>query len=38
MELAARTGAWSKSGSPTPAAYGGLCFTAESANGTMKRR
>ena len=36
MELAARTGAWSKSGSPTPAAYGGLCFTAEADNSSVQ--
>ena len=35
MELAARTGAWSKSGSPTPA-YGGLCFTAEADNSSVQ--
>ena len=33
--LGARAGAWSKSGSPTPA-YGGLCFTAESANSSVQ--
>ena len=36
MELATRTGAWAKSGSPTPAAYGGLRFTAESDNSTVQ--
>lgn len=36
MMLGARTGAWAKSGSPTPAAYGGLCFTAESANSSVQ--
>ena len=36
MELAARTGAWSKSGSPTPAAYGGLRFTAEADNSSVQ--
>ena len=36
MALAARTGAWSKSGSPTPAAYGGLCFTAEADNASVQ--
>ena len=35
MELAARTGAWSKSGSPTPA-YGGLRFTAEADNSSVQ--
>ena len=33
---AARTGAWAKSGSPTPAAYGGLRFTAESVNSSVQ--
>ena len=33
--LGARTAAWAKSGSPTPA-YGGLCFTAESANSSVQ--
>ena len=33
---AARTGAWAKSGSPTPAAYGGLRFTAETDNSTVQ--
>ena len=33
---AARTGAWAKSGSPTPAAYGGLCFTADADNSTVQ--
>ena len=36
MGLAARTGAWAKSGSPTPTAYGGLRFTAESANSSVQ--
>ena len=36
MQLAARTGAWTKSGSPTPAAYGGLRFTAEADNSTVQ--
>ena len=36
MMLGARTGAWAKSGSPTPSAYGGLCFTAESANSSVQ--
>ena len=36
MIIGARTGAWAKSGSPTPAAYGGLCFTAESANSSVQ--
>ena len=36
MMLGARAGAWAKSGSPTPAAYGGLCFTAESANSSVQ--
>ena len=36
MQLAARTGAWTKSGSPTPAAYGGLRFTAESVNSSVQ--
>ena len=35
MMLGARTAAWAKSGSPTPA-YGGLCFTAESANSSVQ--
>ena len=35
MGLAARTGAWAKSGSPTPVAYGGLRFTAEAANSSV---
>ena len=35
MMLGARVGAWAKSGSPTPA-YGGLCFTAESANSSVQ--
>ena len=35
MMLGARTGAWAKSGSPTPA-YGGLCFTAETANSSVQ--
>ena len=33
---AARTGAWAKSGSPTPTAYGGLRFTAEADNSTVQ--
>ena len=33
---AARTGAWAKSGSPTPTAYGGLRFTAEAANSSVQ--
>ena len=33
---AARTGAWAKSGSPTPAAYGGLRFTAEADNSSVQ--
>ena len=36
MVLAARTGAWAKSGSPTPTAYGCLRFTAESANSSVQ--
>ena len=36
MQLAARTGAWAKSGSPTPSAYGGLRFTAEADNSTVQ--
>ena len=36
MGLAARTGAWAKSGSPTPATYGGLRFTAEADNSTVQ--
>ena len=36
MQLAARTGAWTKSGNPTPAAYGGLRFTAESVNSSVQ--
>ena len=36
MGLATRTGAWAKSGSPTPAAYGGLRFTAEADNSTVQ--
>ena len=36
MGLAARTGAWAKSGSPTPAAYGGLRFTAEADNSKVQ--
>ena len=35
MMLGARTGAWAKSGSPTPA-YGGLCFTAEADNSSVQ--
>lgn len=33
---AVRTGAWAKSGSPTPVAYGGLRFTAESVNSSVQ--
>ena len=33
---AVRTGAWAKSGSPTPAAYGGLRFMAEADNSTVQ--
>ena len=36
MMLGARNGAWAKSGSPTPAAYGGLCFTAEADNSSVQ--
>ena len=36
MGLAARTGSWAKSGSPTPTAYGGLRFTAESVNSSVQ--
>ena len=36
MGLAVRTGAWAKSGSPVPPAYGGLRFTAESANSSVQ--
>ena len=36
MMLGARTAAWAKSGSPTPTAYGGLCFTAEAANSSVQ--
>ena len=36
MLVAARTGAWANSGSPTPSAYGGLRFTAESANSSVQ--
>ena len=36
MMLGARTAAWAKSGSPTPAAYGGLRFTAEADNSTVQ--
>ena len=36
MMLGARTAAWAKSGSPTPASYGGLCFTAESDNSSVQ--
>ena len=36
MLSAARTGAWAKSGSPTPAAYGGLRFTAEAVNSSVE--
>ena len=34
--LGARTAAWAKIGSPTPTAYGGLCFTAEAANSSVQ--
>ena len=33
---AVRIGAWAKSGSPTPPAYGGLRFTAEAANSSVQ--
>ena len=36
MIVAARTGAWAKSGSPTPTAYGGLRFTAEADNSSVQ--
>ena len=36
MMIGARTAAWAKSGSPTPAAYGGLCFTAEADNSSVQ--
>ena len=36
MIIGARTGAWAKSGSPTPAVYGGLCFTAEADNSSVQ--
>ena len=36
MMLGVRTGAWAKNGSPTPAAYGGLCFTAEADNSSVQ--
>ena len=36
MMLGVRTGAWAKNGSPTPAAYGGLRFTAESVNSSVQ--
>ena len=36
MGLAVRTGAWAKIGSPTPPAYGGLCFTAEADNSSVQ--
>ena len=36
MMLASRTGAWAKSGSPTPHAYGGLCFMADAANSSVQ--
>ena len=36
MQLATRTGVWAKSGSLTPSAYGGLCFTAEAANSSVQ--
>lgn len=35
---AVRIGAWAKSGSPTPPAYGGLCFTAEAVNSSVQLR
>ena len=35
MIIGARTGAWAKSGSPTPA-YGGLCFTAEADDSSVQ--
>ena len=36
MMLGARTAAWAKNGSPTPAAYGGLRFTAEADNSSVQ--
>ena len=36
MMLGARTGAWAKSGSPTPTAYDGLRFTAEAVNSSVQ--
>ena len=36
MMLGARTAAWAKSGGQKPPAYGGLCFTAESANSSVQ--
>ena len=36
MIIGARTAAWANSGSPTPAAYGGLCFTAEADNSSVQ--
>ena len=36
MLVAARTGAWAKSGSHTPTAYGGLRFTAEAVNSSVQ--
>ena len=36
MLVAARTAAWAKSGSPTPASYGGLCFAAEADNSSVQ--
>ena len=36
MMLGARTAAWAKIGSPTPTAYGGLCFTAEEDNSSVQ--
>ena len=36
MIIGARTGAWAKSGSPTPPAYGGLCFTAVAVNSSVQ--
>lgn len=36
MMIGARTAVWAKSGSPTPASYGGLRFTAEAANSSVQ--
>lgn len=36
MMLGSRTAAWAKIGSPTPPAYGGLCFTAEADNSSVQ--